>query len=287
MPQEHLGAARELVDLRSFTSLVAVLGGAKPAMRGTCSGEQAGAILELARALGLGAEISSYALQVEQACGGVMHGWRPAEPGESPESDLRHFYIGADALAARLACAFGDSDPVRLGHMLGYPECCIQFFAAREAVWEPGRPFDLVPDVAPPTTGRHCSLLNFACRHFGYALIGHFPCRWDCEASLGVAEGVLAAVLTHVPELAAAILDCLETDIVYALPHVIAVKEAHWHGGRLALQGVRHWRVPTLELDEVEFAGRSLHLLLMGKEIATVDEWTWLPFASGRGVEGE
>ena len=282
MTQEHLEIARELLDLCSFTELVAVLGGAKPAMRGTCSGEQVETIRDLARGLGLAAEVSSYALRVEEACGGVVHSWRPVPEGEALASDPRHFYIGADALAAQLAAIFGDSDPARFGATLGYPPCCTQFFLAQEPRQRPGRPFDLVPDVALPTGGRYTPLLNIACRHFGYALISHFPCHWDCEASQAVAEGVRGAVHSYDPELCAEIMDCLDTDVIYALPHVVAVKQGGWREGRLRLEGVTHWRVPPLAADEVEAGPGGLRLLLEGEAVAALDEWTWLPFQTGQ-----
>ncbi len=287
MPDERLQRARDLLGVRSFTELSAVLGGAKPAMRGICPGGRVAALEDTARGLGLGFRVSAYGLREAPACGGIHHTATAVPCEEGSESQARHFYIGADDLGAQLACTFDLGDSVRLGRVLGYPDCCVEFFMAQEATWPPGRPLDLVPLVAPPTSGRYQPLLNYACRHFGYALLSHFPCRWDCEASLGVAEGVLGALERHAPELREEILDCLDTDVIYALPHVIAVKSGRWERGRLTWHGGRHWQVPSEGVDAVEPATGALRMLRADREIARAEEWTWLPFHSGeRGAGG-
>jgi hypothetical protein len=286
MADERLQRARDLLGRRTFTELVAVLGGAKPAMRGACPGGQVTALEETARGLGLGFRVAMYGVLPEPACGGILHTGTPVLLDEASEMQARYFFIGADDLAAQLACIFDLADSVSLGRVLGYPDCCVEFFRAKEATWPRGRPLDLVPLVAPPTSGHYQALLNYACRHFGCALLSHFPCRWDCEGSLGVAEGVLAALALHAPDLRDEILDCLDTDVLYALPHVIAAKSGRWQHGRLTWNGGRHWQVPSEGVDAVELASGALRMLRGGREIARVEEWTWLPFHSGEGGAG-
>jgi hypothetical protein len=121
--------------------------------------------------------------------------------------------------------------------------------------------------------------INYGCRHFQRSLISHFPCRWDCEGSLAVAEGVLQALRRHDPGLAEDTLACLDTDVLYATEVVVAVQGARWREGTLRPGEARAWTVGLEGAQELRLEGDRVALVGGGRE-RSLTQFRWLPFHS-------
>lgn len=86
-----------------------------------------------------------------------------------------------------------------VGELLGFPECCRDFFAD---VWASQGQIDPMYEVAcnsgnaEAIDGDREDVLirdpdpwnNVLYRYFGWAFITHIPCSWDCEASMEIAR---------------------------------------------------------------------------------------------------
>lgn len=81
--------------------------------------------------------------------------------------------------------AWSTSDDVAIGRLLGFPECCIEFF---QRLWSSGKR-DTTLSMAPGTSRLGGILL----RWLGVRLVGHLPCGHGCEATerLAVAHAEL------------------------------------------------------------------------------------------------
>lgn len=105
------------------------------------------------------------------------------------------------------------TDHVKIGQMLGYPDCCSRSFAkyfskSFDPVYEPAKMMEhkvvdgkLMPINADPMLYAHL-------RYFGPRVIPWFPCRYDCEEStekaqiwLRVMRDLDAPVITRLIEL--------------------------------------------------------------------------------------
>lgn len=101
-----------------------------------------------------------------------------------------------------------------LGALLGYPACCVAFYA-REFPRRIRRDDDYVlPAVS--TLGPHPFVNNVAIRCFGIALLSHFPCSPSCAASRSLGEAALRALRRSAPGLARFLADHLASAVVYS-----------------------------------------------------------------------
>ncbi|MDP6943581.1 MAG: hypothetical protein QF464_05480 [Myxococcota bacterium] len=112
-------------------------------------------------------------------------------------------YISRDADLAerartldRMAEASREADSaVELGGLLGYPDCCIEAFCALPQRWPNRHP--IVAAMARTKTFEP-RLNNVALDRFAW--IAWFPCRYDCEASLGIADAAAASLDEAIPD---------------------------------------------------------------------------------------
>jgi hypothetical protein len=93
-----------------------------------------------------------------------------------------------------------------LGMLLGYPTCCCSAFTKRWPIAAANHEGDvglLLLAEYQSVKKRPLLQLNWATnifgRYFGWELVQHFPCSWDCSASAGIAHRHLAALTNFWP----------------------------------------------------------------------------------------
>jgi len=85
-----------------------------------------------------------------------------------------------------------------LGKLLGYPACCVDAFVHMERRWPNALPIE----AAARRTQRFDPRLNNV-QLSRFAWIAHFPCRYDCPASLSLADRIIEALRPLNPALTA------------------------------------------------------------------------------------
>lgn len=118
-----------------------------------------------------------------------------------PASELGNFrtlIIGADAALAREALDLQIAESVedaaresitrKLGRMLGYPDCCLDFFASVE---DRSDTCGITRKMLFETRGVMNPLLNIV---NGVPLIEHFSCSFNCKASAKIARAALRGI---------------------------------------------------------------------------------------------
>lgn len=98
-----------------------------------------------------------------------------------------------------------------LGRLLGYPRCCCEAFENR---WPAASSFHegdmglMLLSQSEPETGPEAGegiykldwTVNIFARYFGWEIIQHFPCSWDCAATASLARRYLSILSHYWPE---------------------------------------------------------------------------------------
>lgn len=216
------GHLREYVELREGTGqLVAfagLLAGAKPVMDDWIDARVLRRFMAFAQSLGLHAAVVAYLEFVEddEDLGHIVGGsdlnttrarGRPAWGTPvgvahvvlSRESDLVDEAVASGwypLIAGDRACQKPWIDHYEFGRLLGYPECCRNFFA-RHNDWN--RDNTLYQSYRRTRSPSY--LCNSLLKHGGLSYTVHMPCSFDCAASMSAAQALRAAVFDTCPDL--------------------------------------------------------------------------------------
>ena len=107
--------------------------------------------------------------------------------------------IGSPADVAGFQRAWDDADQEAIGDLLGYPPCCREFF---QRVWVDDAMMDTTWPMAVATVGARepTSTIeldgppqaNILWRWMGPRAVPHLPCRFDCPATVALADDLVA-----------------------------------------------------------------------------------------------
>lgn len=101
-----------------------------------------------------------------------------------------------------------------LGLLLGYPKCCCEFFERNFNE----KNTDLTLKILENSDGCEFPFYtNIATRHFDVALLGHFPCSFNCGESIKIAKNNLRIINKYSPQIAAMFSGILQGVVVYAM----------------------------------------------------------------------
>lgn len=202
--------------LGQICSFVAVAAGIKPVLDDWIPAARLGRLRSLGASLGLTVDADETFLFIDDPeVGGVVGGellntTRARSVAATEPGGLLHVYVGRDAGAVELARRSGwygliagnrmvpkpFIDHHWLGELLGYPECCLRSFA-RHGAWNVANPYA----EAAGASGVAHPLANPVLRHTGLSYVVHYPCAFDCEATVAFGDAVRRAVHRMSPEL--------------------------------------------------------------------------------------
>ncbi|MFC1691670.1 DUF483 domain-containing protein [Nanoarchaeota archaeon] len=126
-------------------------------------------------------------------------------------------YISKNKLLANKAkTAEKEMDHKELGLLLGYPECCCEFFA-KHFPKKSKTTNDYTLETLKNSEGFEFPFqTNIAARTFDLGLISHFPCSFNCEKSIELANKNLKAIKNNDPNLAQDLPNLLKTFVIYS-----------------------------------------------------------------------
>jgi len=166
-------------------------------------------------------------------------------------------YISKNADSAELAKYLENSnDNRRLGELLGYPDCCIDFFI-RNIEEQSKKNNDYVLPVLNNTDGFiFPKELNIAGRYFDFNLLPFFPHSFRCPEALKLARSYLALITDHDPALAVELAKKLARGVIYTEKMgVYLLDEPVLKGGYLNFEKASSSQKGIL-LDELNTYGR-------------------------------
>jgi hypothetical protein len=108
---------------------------------------------------------------------------------DDPRRGMYFVYISKDEQKAAAAnvCEM-KNDHKRLGLLLGYPECCCEFFSKHEPERSRLDNDYTACTLANSKQVRHMFFTNICKRHKDITLLNHFPCSFDCEESIEIGK---------------------------------------------------------------------------------------------------
>lgn len=96
-------------------------------------------------------------------------------------------------------------DNFRYGSTLGFPECCVRFYAAHngrcfdgKVNWGWNTPFEVYKNSNKPFS-KYCNHITMDKTYF---LIHHYPCNYNCPATIDLASKLLEGIRNLEPEYA-------------------------------------------------------------------------------------
>jgi hypothetical protein len=120
---------------------------------------------------------------------GFLHGYKPPVPGEENLTGVAFGKRKEEVLA--LKKAFLAHDHLTVGELLGYPECCTQYFASKASL-------DYTREYLPFEVQPYLTFSFF--KFFGASFILHFPCSPFCEPSILLAKGYSELISKEIRE---------------------------------------------------------------------------------------
>ncbi|MBA7595642.1 hypothetical protein ES703_02607 [subsurface metagenome] len=102
------------------------------------------------------------------------------------------------------------SDHRTIGKLLGYPDCCIDFFIETF-------PKGILDPVAEIKHDGENPMLNQMLRYFGPRIAPHFPCSFTCPEAEKFAESIYEIMLDLDSDLSQRVLDILSMPAVWSL----------------------------------------------------------------------
>ncbi len=167
------------------------------------------------------------------------------------------FYISkAGNLAEMAKAAEADSNHAELGLILGYPKCCIDFFA--ENFNENNS--DLTLDILRNSEKMEFLFFNNICaRHFDISLLSHFPHSFDCKPSIEIAKSNLKIIGKHGRKTASMFENILRSAVIYTIDE-----------GIFFLRNYKKINTKIIYNDILECARTKLYYLLSSSKMLEI-----------------
>jgi len=132
-----------------------------------------------------------------------------------------------------------DNKHKELGILLGYPRCCSEFFENNFSE-ESKKQNDFTLRTLKNSDGFQFPFYtNIAVRHFDLALLSHFPCCFNCEGSIKIANIHLEAVRKYDKQSAEIIEGMLKGAVIYTeTKGVFLLRYSKLENNRLYYKGI-------------------------------------------------
>ena len=176
--------------------------GLKPVVRQGFYDAELGKVKEFCAKNDLGIEISPYKVVLADPHQRYSNkGFKVR--AEDPRRGMYFAYISKDMQKAAMADAFEYKNDHRgLGLLLGYPECCVEFFVEQFPKRSRIDNDYVVPAIKNSKGVRYPYFNNILKRKMDMVLLSHFPCSFNCEASKAQAMRRLQLLAELDPSLA-------------------------------------------------------------------------------------
>lgn len=192
-----------------------VIEGSKPSARILVSEDESGKVLDFLNENKLDASVSNFKV-VKQTAQSEFYSDKSIKiPRNSPLKGYFFAYISRSKETAEKAkIAEDNNNHKELGLLLGYPECCCEFFEKNFNE----KNTDLTLKTLENSEGFEFSFLNnIAARHFDVSLLSHFPHSFECKPSIEIAKNNLRVINKHSKQLAALFSGILQSVVVYTM----------------------------------------------------------------------
>jgi hypothetical protein len=118
-------------------------------------------------------------------------------------------------MAAKAKELEGKEDHIEFGKILGYPECCVKFFNQEFPQESKGNNDYVYPALRNSEGFRFPFFNNVVARHLDLNLISHFPCNFNCKASIEIGKKNLECIKKISPDISIMSIGMLKGGVLY------------------------------------------------------------------------
>ncbi len=170
---------------------------------------------------------------------------------EYPMEGSFFVYLSRDESAAKKA-AFYESvrNDEKLGHLLGYPPCCIDFY--KEHYQKAAMLGDEYCQfsIANSGAGPYPFVTNNMLRLFDIAIISHFPCSFECTKSVHIGKKIYHALEKRNSALARYVHDALQGPVMYHHGTGIHVLKGYMKKGNI-ISYAKPWKTAPNQMHDL------------------------------------
>jgi len=158
---------------------------------------------------------------------------------DSSEKGYFFVYVSKDIEKANAAKkSENENKHKELGILLGYPECCAEFFEEHFEE-ESRKQNDFTLATLKNSEGFEFPYYtNIASRHFDLTLLNHFPCNFNCKHSIELAKRNLEVIRKHDEETVKIIEGMLKGAVLYTGNGVYLLRQPFLEHNKLFYKGV-------------------------------------------------
>lgn len=190
-----------------------VIEGAKPAARIILSKEEVAEVKEFCRQNSLAFELSDFTIKKQDV--NKVYSNKAIICDDENVGDYFAYISKTQSKAEKAKYLEASQKDRELGLLLGYPECCVDFFI-KNAEERKQKSFDFIPSILKNSYGfKFPWQNNIAVRYFDLALINHFPHSFECENSKKLADKYLEVIKKHDKRLGEDIPELLKCAVIY------------------------------------------------------------------------
>jgi len=137
-------------------------------------------------------------------------------PVSNSQPGLKHIYISKDKNKSKfLKILENKNDDSAVGEVLGYPECCVDFFIKNKEKQQKLQNDYILPALKNSDGFKFHFYTNYAVRYFDITLLSHFPHSFNCENSITIANENLKIIKNCSKELANNFESMLKSAVLY------------------------------------------------------------------------
>jgi len=137
-------------------------------------------------------------------------------PVNYPEQGLYHIYISKDINKVNfLKLLENKNDDKAIGKLLGYPECCVDFFIKNKDKQQKLQNDYILPALNNSNGFEFPFYTNYAIRYFDITLLSHFPHSFHCKESIEIAKNNLQCIKRYSEDLANKFETMLKGPVLY------------------------------------------------------------------------
>ena len=190
-------------------------------------------------------------------------------PIGSSEKGYFFVYVSKDREKAERARKLEkDEKHKELGILLGYPECCSEFFEKHYEEQSKKHNDYTLAALRNSDGFQFPFYTNIASRHFDLSLLNHFPCRFDCEKSIELGEKYLEIIKKEDKETGEIVEGMLKGGIIYTESNgVFLLRYPRLDNNRLYYKGI----MGTVNNQLSESLKNAEHIDILGKDRIMLD----------------
>ncbi len=149
-----------------------------------------------------------------------------------------------------------------LGRLLGYPECCCRFFEGNFQVESKKNNDYVLPALKNSDGFEFPFYTNIAIRHMDISLLSHFPCNFNCQASIEIAKNNLKLLEELSPELGQIAQGMLKGVVIYTTSKgIFLLRNPKIDKNKISYEGV----MSSVNNQLYEYLKKSKSIKIVGK----------------------